>query len=132
MDYGIKTMAQKAGLTEYTLRYYEREGLLPPVGRDENGRRRFSDRDLDWISLVCCLRDTGMSIAEIRRYIDLCKEGSSTVPDRRQLLIDHKAYIEKKIGQFERYARKIDGKIEYYHQIESSGEEDCCNPYNGT
>lgn len=130
MDYGIKTMAQKAGLTEYTLRYYEREGLLPPVERDGNGRRRFSDRDLDWISLIRCLRDTGMPISGIRRYVALCKGGSSTVPARRQLLADHKVYIEKKIRQFEKYAKKIDGKIEYYRQLELGG--DCCNPYDGT
>ena len=132
MDYGIKTTAQKVGLTEYTLRYYEREGLLPPVGRAGNGRRRCRDRDLDWISLVRCLRDTGMSISGIRRYVALCKGGSATASARRQLLVDHKAYIEKKIGQFEKYAKKIDGKIEYYRRLESDGEEDCCNPYDGT
>ena len=129
MGYSIKAMSEKVGLTVYTLRYYEKEGLLPVIERDENGRRVFKDQDLDWIALICCLRDTGMPISDIKRYVTLCKCGNSTINARKQLLTDHKQDIEKKIKLFKKYSQKIDKKIEYYDKIEKVGETDCCNPY---
>ncbi|MEG6584247.1 MerR family transcriptional regulator [Dendrosporobacter sp. 1207_IL3150] len=62
MTYTIKQVSQKLDLTAYTLRYYEREGLLPFVGRDNNGNRIFNDHDIEWLILIRCLRDTGMSV----------------------------------------------------------------------
>ena len=67
MGFTIKQVAEKLDLTAYTLRYYEKEGLLPFVERDSNGNRIFNDHDIEWIMLICCLRATGMSVGEIKQ-----------------------------------------------------------------
>jgi DNA-binding transcriptional MerR regulator len=130
MEYSIKTMSQKVGLTEYTLRYYEKEGLLPLIKRDENGNRIFNDQDLEWITLICCLRETGMPIADIKRYVVLCKGGAATVGARKQILIDHKIAVEQKIRQYKKYANRIDEKISCYDNVENNNGTDHCNPYS--
>lgn len=106
MGYSIKTISQKSGLSQYTLRYYEREGVLPEVARDEHGNRCFQDEDLELISLICCLKDTGMPIADIKQFISLSKEGHSSLPEQRKLLQEHKVHIDEKIKFFRRLLRR--------------------------
>jgi DNA-binding transcriptional MerR regulator len=120
MGYTIKTIAQKVGLTEYTLRYYEREGLLPLIERDENGNRNFSDQDMELIGLICCLRNTGMPLAAIKRFVALTKGDAATVGARKQMLIEQKQAIEEQIRQFKKYALKIDKKIAHYEELEKN------------
>ncbi|WP_216857504.1 MerR family transcriptional regulator [Paenibacillus tritici] len=117
MGYSIKTIAQKSGLSQYTLRYYEREGVLPVVARDVNGNRCFDDEDLELISLICCLKDTGMAIADIKQFIALSKEGSDALSDQCRLLQEHKQHIEEKIQFFQSFAQKIDHKIAYFSSL---------------
>lgn len=119
MGYSIKTISQKFGLTPYTLRYYEKEGVLPLVNRDENGNRCFEKEDIDLLSLICCLRDTGMPIAEIKQFVALEKGGTETLPDRRKLLMQHKEEIDRKIEFFQSFAQKIDHKIAYFASLEN-------------
>ncbi len=71
----IGQVASKTGLSTFTLRYYEREGLLPLIKRNASGRREFSDADLDFIDLITCLKDTGMSLTEIRHFVSLTMQG---------------------------------------------------------
>ncbi|MDR3552638.1 MAG: MerR family transcriptional regulator [Clostridia bacterium] len=131
MGYSIKIMSQRVGLTEYTLRYYEKEGLLPYIERDKNGNRIFSDQDFDWISLICCLRDTGMPISDIKRYVALCRVGDATINARKQILIEHKCTIEQNIKQLKKFSVKINQKIAFYDDLEKCGGTDDCNPaYN--
>lgn len=118
MGYSIKTISQKSGLSQYTLRYYEREGLLPYVSRDEHGNRCFDDEDLDLISWICCLRDTGMPIAEIKKFVELSQAGKDTFADRRKLLMEHKLHIEEQIRFYQKYAQKIEHKINYFASLE--------------
>lgn len=122
MGYSIKTIAQKSGLSQYTLRYYEREGVLPVVARDGNGNRCFNDEDLELISLICCLKDTGMAIADIKQFIALSKEGTNKLPDQRRLLQEHKQHIDEKIKFFQSFAQKIDHKIAYFASLENAAE----------
>jgi DNA-binding transcriptional MerR regulator len=122
MGYSIKTISQKSGLSQYTLRYYEREGVLPVVARDGNGNRCFDDEDLELISLICCLKDTGMAIADIKQFIALSKEGTGTLPDQRRLLQEHKQHIDEKIQFFQSFAQKIDHKIAYFASLENEAE----------
>ncbi|WP_246316944.1 MerR family transcriptional regulator [Paenibacillus agri] len=119
MGYSIKTISQKSGLSPYTLRYYEKEGVLPLVARDENGNRCFHDEDIDLISLICCLKDTGMPIAEIKQFVALSKEGGGTLPERRKLLMEHKQEIDRKIEFFQQFSKKIDHKIAYFSSLEN-------------
>ncbi|AIQ20476.1 MULTISPECIES: MerR family transcriptional regulator [unclassified Paenibacillus] len=125
MGYSIKTISQKSGLSQYTLRYYEREGVLPVVARDENGNRCFHDEDLELISLICCLKDTGMPIADIKQFISLSKEGHSSLSEQRKLLQAHKLHIDEKIKFFQTFAQKVDHKIAYFASLEEEAKADC-------
>lgn len=78
MNYSIKEVAEKFNISSYTLRYYEREGLIPSVLRNDSGRRVYTDIDLGWLQLVCCMRATGMSISYIKNYVNLCTDGIDT------------------------------------------------------
>lgn len=91
----IKEAAERVGLTVHTVRYYEQEGLLPFLKRDRHGKRIFEEPDLQWLGLVTCLRDTGMSIAEMRRIVELSVEGDHTIPARKEILLQHKRALEK-------------------------------------
>jgi len=128
MGYSIKQVAEKVDLTAYTLRYYEKEGLLPSVERDEHGNRVFDDSDIEWITLICCLRDTGMPVAEIKRYVGLCMEGNKTINIRRQIILEHKYKVEKKIEEMKKYLVKIDKKLKYYDDFVVNRGADVCNP----
>ncbi|MTI61137.1 MAG: MerR family transcriptional regulator [Firmicutes bacterium] len=127
MGYTIKQVAEKVDLTAYTLRYYEKEGLLPFVERDEHGNRIFKENDIEWITLICCLRDTGMSVGEIKRYVNLCIEGDETIEVRRKIILEHKQVVEQKIEQMKKYLVKIDKKLVFYDLAISKGV-DTCNP----
>jgi MerR family transcriptional regulator, aldehyde-responsive regulator len=128
MGYTIKQVTEKCELTAYTLRYYEKEGLLPFIGRDDHGHRMFSDQDVEWITLICCLRDTGMSIGEIKRYVELCLEGDKTIEVRRQIILQHKHAVEQKIDQMNNYLARIVKKLGYYDEVMTGNRIDACNP----
>lgn len=128
MGYSIKQVAEMLGLTAYTLRYYEKEGMLPFIERDGHGNRSYSDNDKEWIMLICCLRNTGMAVSEIKRYVALCMEGSNTIEVRRQIILQHKATVEKKIKQMNDYLVRIDKKLGYYDALVDGTGIDCCNP----
>lgn len=77
--------------------------------------------------LICCLRDTGMSVAEIKHYVDLCVEGDGTIETRRKIIFEHKKLVEQKIEQMKDYLTKINKKLECY-DLAISKEIDVCNP----
>jgi len=92
----IKDVAKRVGLSAHTIRYYEQEGLLPLLKRDQYGNRIFEKSDIEWLELIICLRKTGMPIAEIKRYVDLSMEGDQTIPIRKQILQKHEQMLKKK------------------------------------
>jgi len=128
MGFTIKQVAERLGLTAYTLRYYEKEGLLPFVERDYKGNRIFNDQDIEWIMLICCLRATGMSIGEIKRYVELCKVGDKTIESRRQIILQHKYTVEQKIVQMNDCLARINKKLGCYDEFVKGKGMDCCNP----
>ena len=130
MPYTIKAASKRFGLTEYTLRYYEKEGLIPSIARDKNGNRRFTESDLEWIQLICCLRNTGMPISRIKQYIGLCGQGTSSAGQRREILVEHQQDILRQISQLETYMRKISNKIEHYDAVTKGKADDTCNPFS--
>ena len=85
----IQRAAEETGLTADTLRYYERIGILPGIGRSQSGHRRFTDDDMGWIKLVQCLRATGMPLEDLHRYAELVQEGEHTAAERLRLLEAH-------------------------------------------
>ena len=94
MGYTVKKVAEKTKLSPNALRYYEKEGLLPNVGRTKGGIRLYSDEDLEWIGLICCLKNTGMSIKQIRDFVTLSLQGPETLKDRCEMLVEHKREVE--------------------------------------
>lgn len=114
MAYTISQFAKMTGLSVYTIRYYDKEGLLPSVRRDEHGARVFTEEDLSWTELITCLKDTGMSLRSIRTFVRLCVEGDGTLETRLRLMQQHQAEFETKMEQMRHYQRKIRQKVDYY------------------
>lgn len=114
MGYTIAQAAEKTGLSEHTLRYYEREGLLPFVKRTPGGIRSFQDSDFEWLALICCLKKTGMQIKEIKQFVDWCKEGDSTLEKRREMLVGHRDAVVRRIADLRKCLDNIDCKIRCY------------------
>ncbi|MGM9660242.1 MAG: MerR family transcriptional regulator [Faecousia sp.] len=96
MTYTISQIAQKMGVSVYTLRYYDKEGLLPFVER-VNGRRVFKDSDFSWLRMISCLKNTGMPLKEIRQYMELCQLGDASLLQRQEIILKQKKSIEDQI-----------------------------------
>jgi DNA-binding transcriptional MerR regulator len=116
--YTIRTMAARCGMTTHTLRYYERVGLIQPVGRARNGHRRYSDADEAWLNFLHCMRATNMPIREMQRYAALRERGDDSSLDRRKILEDHRATIAAQIVALEKAHALLNHKIENYRKIE--------------
>ena len=123
MGYSIGQVAKKTGLTAHTLRYYEKEGLLPFVKKSGSGLRVFSDSDLDWLVLIECLKGTGMSLKDIKQYIDWYMEGDSTLNQRLEMFKRQKLKLEEQMSQLQKHMEKINYKIAYYTEIIAHGSE---------
>jgi len=105
-------------MTAHTLRYYERVGLIQPVGRARNGHRRYSEADEAWLKFLHCMRATNMSIREMQHYAKLREEGDATSLERRKLLEDHQAAIATKIQELQKAHDLLTHKITNYKLIE--------------
>ena len=114
MYYTIKQVSKRMNLPPYTLRYYEKEGLLPSIRRSEGGVRHFSEEDLDWIGLICCLKSTGMPIKQIREFVDLSRQGDETLKQRCEMLLEHKKDVERHIKAMQIQLQKVTKKIECF------------------
>ncbi len=117
MGYSIKEVSERFNISSHTLRYYEKEGLLPPIRRADNGIRQYNDVDLEWIQLICCMRSTGMSIAHIKEYVDLCRLGDDTVAERREILLNQKRIIENEIEKYRGLLKIVNKKLSHYDDI---------------
>jgi DNA-binding transcriptional MerR regulator len=114
----IKDASTKSGLTDHTIRYYEKEGLLNLVPRDAQGRRNFRSTDLDWLGYLNCLRLTGMPIAVMRQIAELQAQGDSTIPERRHILEGYRQDLVEKLDQIHSALSRLDHKIAWYSEKE--------------
>lgn len=117
-SFTIGEVAQRMSLSVHALRYYEREGLLTTVGRARNGRRVYTETDVSWISLLQCLRSSGMQIQDMRAFAAMVRSGGS-VPDRIELLERHREKITADIDALDRALKVVDDKLTRY-RIQSS------------
>lgn len=124
MGYSIGQVAQKTGLSTHTLRYYEKEGLLPFVKKSGSGLRIFSDSDLGWLAMIECLKETGMPLKGIKQYIDWFIEGDSTLQNRLDMFRAQKTHIEEQIAQLQKHMEKINYKIKLYEEAVKKGSLD--------
>lgn len=109
--------AERSGFSLHTLRYYEREGILPPVARTSGGRRVFSPDDMEWLEFTRCLRNTGMPISMMKQYAALAVgDELATMPERLALLKAHRVEVERMVEDLEAKQATIRSKIERYER----------------
>jgi len=112
----IAEASRSTGVSAYTLRYYERVGLIDGVDRADSGHRRYDDQDLAWIEVLQCLRATGMPIRRIRRYAELVREGEGSEGDRLALLEEHRAAVLARLAEVQKHLAFIEQKIARYEE----------------
>ncbi|WP_160671489.1 MerR family transcriptional regulator [Clostridium sp. C8-1-8] len=117
MNYTIKQVAQRTNLSDHTLRYYDREGLMPLLKRSASGIRNYSENDICWIELINCLKNSGMSLGEIKEFMNLCLKGEETCEERKEILQKHKENILSQIERLNNSLGIIDYKLDHYKQI---------------
>jgi DNA-binding transcriptional MerR regulator len=121
----IDATAERTGISRHTLRYYERIGLLPPVTRASSGHRRYTDDDLGWILFLTLLRETGMPIRDMQRFVDLTRAGDDTIAQRVALLVEHRGELLATLDRLNHHLHALDHKIGVYEGIlaETPSEE---------
>ncbi|WP_252312688.1 MerR family transcriptional regulator [Sinobaca sp. H24] len=122
--YSISEVAKELNLTVYTLRYYDKEGLMPFIERKASGVRMFNDADIGALKIIECLKSTGMPIKEIKHFIDWCAEGDSTLQKRYDMFMERKAAAEAQIEELTKTMALIEHKCTYYKTALEAGTED--------
>ena len=117
----IAEVAERTGLTAYTLRYYERIGLIAAVPRAPGGQRRYASADMDLLDFLLRLRETGMSIQGMQAFVRLRSLGDASVGERREMLERHLAEVQAKVAALQQSMRALSLKIEHYRAIDKKG-----------
>lgn len=112
--YSIGEVVKQTGLSAHTLRYYEKEGLLPFVTKNSSGLRVYTTNDLRWLSMIECLKDSGLQIKEIRQYIEWFRQGDSTLQQRLELFQNRRKALEAEITRMQTVMNKITFKETLY------------------
>lgn len=115
--YSMKETCQQVGMTYETLKFYCNEGLIPNVQRDKNNYRIFNDDNINWIKSLTCLKRCGMSIDEMKKYLDLCLKGESSIPERKVMLDKKRKDLELKKKEIENSLSFIDWKQNFYDDV---------------
>lgn len=118
----IKEVCKKYGLTQDTLRYYEKAGMIPPVRRTEGGIRDYSDVDLRWVELAKCMRSAGLPVEAIAEYVRLNKLGDETIPERLELLKKQMVVLKEEQAKIEATIAKLSYKISRYEEAVKTGK----------
>ncbi len=124
MRYSIGQAAKKMNLTAHTLRYYDKEGLLPFVQKTSAGQRVFTEQDMEWLVIIECLKETGLQLKEIKQYIDWCQQGDCTLEKRLNMFKQQKKKVEEQIMQMQKNLEKVNFKIAYYEEAVKNGSVD--------
>lgn len=110
----IKEISQRFNLTQDTLRYYERIGLIPPVPRNSSGNREYDEESCRWIEFIKCMRSSGLPIEILIEYVNLFQKGDETVGARKELLVEQRNQLLVKIKELQATVERLNGKIERY------------------
>lgn len=113
----MKLACEKTNLPYETLKFYCNQGLVPNVKRDKNNRRIFDERDIAWINSLGCLKNCGMSIHEMKEYINLCLIGESSIPERKVILDIKRRALESQLKQIQDSIDYIDWKQGFYDDV---------------
>lgn len=113
----IAEVAKKYDITPDTLRYYEKEGLLPNVKRTKSGIRDYTEEDCNWVNFIKCMRSAGLSIEVLKEYITLFWQGDDTVSQRKDILVQQREILKQKLEAMKETIQRLDYKIEKYDEI---------------
>lgn len=123
MLYTVGEMAKVLGVPASTLRYYDNEGILPCVERSSGGIRMFTDKDYEWLKIIECLKKSGLSIKEIKLYIDMIGRGDRSLQERLELFRSRKQAVQKQINDLEETLRLLEYKCWYYEEALKDGTD---------
>ncbi len=124
MTYTVGKMAQMLDVPASTLRYYDKEGLLPFVERSNGGIRQFSESDFEWLQVIGCMKKAGMSIKDIRRYVEMALMGDDTIGLRLEMFRRHREVLEEKMKELRHIMNMVDYKCWYYETAKAAGTTD--------
>ena len=117
----IKEVCEKYGITADTLRYYEKVGVIPTVGRTKGGKRDYSEQDISWVENAICMRNAGLPVEMLIEYVRLFQEGDGTFQARRDLLAEAREEILGQIGKYQATLDKLNYKISRYDEAIRTG-----------
>ncbi|QHI73706.1 MerR family transcriptional regulator [Aminipila terrae] len=121
MIYTIGEISKKLNVAPSTLRYYDKEGLIPFVERSANGIRMFNEQDLSGLELIECLKKTGMPIKEIKHFIDCCVEGDSKIQERLSIIESQRISVMEQMKEMQSMLDMLNYKTWYYQTAEKAG-----------
>ena len=113
----ISEVAEKFDMTPATIRYYEKQGLIPPITRNSVGVRDFQEEDISWVEFIKCMRDSGLSIDSLAKYSELYQQGSATLIERKKILIEEYQKLLEKQRLINGTVARLETKLENYDQM---------------
>lgn len=128
--YTIKEVAKMMDVSEHTLRFWAKSGFFPFIKRNENNIRLFSDDDLGWVKIVKCLRAVGTENKAIKKYIDLCIVGDSTISERFAIIKETKQKAQTQMKELQKQLELLDYKEKFYQNLIENNLKDSSNPMN--
>lgn len=128
--YTIKEVSNIMDVSEHTLRFWAKSGFFPFIKRDENNIRLFSQSDLEWVKIVKCLRSVGTENKAIKRYIDLCIIGDSTIKERFEIIKATKQKAQQQMNDLKKQLGILEYKEGYYKNLIKNNSSDDWNPMN--
>lgn len=126
--YTVKEVSKLLELTEHTVRFYTDKGLVPSVKRDKNNNRLFDEESISWLIGVKYLKQCGMSVEDIKSYVDLCLEGRSTIQERYEIIMKQKAIALEQLEEAKQRAKYMEEKAKHYLDIINGVVLDDTNP----
>lgn len=124
MYYSIGEVSSITGITISTLRYYDKEGLFPMIGRSNGGIRVFAETEIEVIKMIECLKSAGMSIKDIKQFFDWCQEGDASLQNRLDMFKERLEVVNKQMEELQKTMDTIRYKCWYYSTAVAAGSED--------
>ncbi len=121
MIYTVGEAARVLNVAPSTIRYYDKEGLLPFVERSEGGIRVFTEKDFDWLFIIECLKKSGLSIKDIKRFIDMTKKGDETIGERLELFQNQREKVVRQMEEMQKTLDILNYKCWYYETAKEAG-----------
>lgn len=128
--YTIKEVADVMNVSEHTLRFWAKNGFIPDIIRDRNNIRLFSEHTLGWVKIVKCLRNVGVDLKSVKKYIDLCLVGDSTINERYEIILETKRKALEQMDDLKKQLELLDYKENYYKNLINNNLNDKFNPVN--